>query len=205
MNKVTRVAENAFGRHPDIGSVPRESVVVSLIQSGELEIDKEGEIWRVAKRRGVSKNRPGVSVIAPCRRVRAEYPERGGYLLIRVMVRAKSVAASAHRVVWTYFNGTIPDGMTINHKNGIRADNRPSNLELATMSEQRLHAIHVLGAEHWNCKGQNHPKTHLCDEDVREIRRLRGQGIRGVDIAKKYNMNPRSISSICNRVTWKHI
>jgi len=196
---------NSYDMHPEVGQVSRELVVLSLLHTAELEIDALGHIWRTGKRRGVSKRVPGTSVVTPCQRVRAEYQHKQGYLLVRVMVRGKRVAALAHRVVWTHFNGDIPDGMTINHRNGVKEDNRPANLELATMSEQRLHATRVLGVAHWDCRGQNHPKTHLCDDDVRQIRRLRSQGMRPVDIAKRYNMNPRSISSICNKITWKHI
>lgn len=40
-----------------------------------------------------------------------------------------------HRVIWTYFNGEIPDGYQINHLNEIKTDNRLCNLELATPKE----------------------------------------------------------------------
>lgn len=37
-----------------------------------------------------------------------------------------------HRVVWEMFNGPIPEGLVINHINGIRGDDRIENLELVT-------------------------------------------------------------------------
>ena len=37
-----------------------------------------------------------------------------------------------HRIIWEAFNGEIPDGYEINHKNEIRDDNKLSNLELVT-------------------------------------------------------------------------
>lgn len=46
----------------------------------------------------------------------------------------------AHRMIWQHVNGQIPDGMEINHKNGIKTDNRIENLELVTKSENALHA-----------------------------------------------------------------
>ena len=40
-----------------------------------------------------------------------------------------------HRVIWMAFNGEIPNGMEVNHKNEIRNDNRLENLELLTHKE----------------------------------------------------------------------
>lgn len=39
-----------------------------------------------------------------------------------------------HRIVWEMFNGPIPDGLFINHINGIRGDDRIENLELVTQA-----------------------------------------------------------------------
>jgi hypothetical protein len=41
----------------------------------------------------------------------------------------------AHRIVWIMHYGEIPEGMLIDHKNGIGTDNRISNLRLATRQE----------------------------------------------------------------------
>lgn len=41
----------------------------------------------------------------------------------------------AHRIVWTMHFGDIPDGLVIDHINGIGTDNRIANLRLATKNE----------------------------------------------------------------------
>jgi hypothetical protein len=52
-----------------------------------------------------------------------------------------------HRVVWETFNGPIPEGYQIDHKNDNRFDNRIDNLQLLTvaennMKEHRRNALH---------------------------------------------------------------
>ena len=41
----------------------------------------------------------------------------------------------AHRLIWEHVHGPIPAGMSIDHINGDRADNRISNLRLVTHQE----------------------------------------------------------------------
>ena len=93
----------------------------------------------------------------------------------------------------------------MNHKNGKKSDNRLENLELATYSEQRNHAIQVLGARHHDIRGEKHPKTKLKNEDVLEMRRRRAQGEMVKDIATDYGMRPKAVSFILTGRTWKHL
>ena len=51
---------------------------------------------------------------------------------------------SVHRLVAMAFNGPIPAKLEVNHKNGVKHDNRPENLEYVTHRENMLHA-HRLG------------------------------------------------------------
>ena len=119
-----------------------EDLVYAAVLMGELTIDDQGRIWRVAARRG---NRwTGGTHSIPCEPRRAE-KDIGEYLAIRMMLDLKRTHALAHRLVWRHFKGPIPEGLTVNHKNGKKKENWPDNLELATHSEQMLHAIHTLG------------------------------------------------------------
>ena len=55
-----------------------------------------------------------------------------GYLVVRL----NGVNYLSHRLVWALLSGSWPeDGMMIDHENGIRSDNRPSNLRLVSDAE----------------------------------------------------------------------
>ena len=61
------------------------------------------------------------------------YVRSDGYRLIWVSGRQWMV----HRLIWIYVNGPIPDGLQIDHINGVRDDNRLSNLRLVTSDENQ--------------------------------------------------------------------
>lgn len=182
---------------------------ITLLSSGLFEVDASGAIWRIAKRHGRGVKPGGGyhsgATVSPCLRVRAEYRTRDGYLLVCATIEKTKVVSGAHRLVWVRLHGPIPLGMTINHRNGVKDDNRPENLELATMSEQRRHALDVLNARRHRPIGSAHPKTKLSEADVLSIRSMRESGERVIDIAARFGMKPKAITAICTRKTWVHI
>lgn len=119
-----------------------EEFVYRAVQNGDLRIDADGSVWRVSCRRGIKGSAEARSV--PCSPRRAEHMTPSGYLTVPAMVAGSRRQALAHRLVWRHLYGPIPDGLTINHKNGQKDDNSPSNLELATASQQMRHAVNHL-------------------------------------------------------------
>jgi len=104
-----------------------------------------------------------------------------------------------HRLVWETFIGPIPKGMWINHKNGVKDDNRLENLELATPSESHNHASKVLKRRY--ARGLE-CHTALCNDDANEAiqalfelgwsqRKIaRAIGISQSAVSQKLNKNP---------------
>ncbi len=58
----------------------------------------------------------------------AGYLEDGGCYAVDI----DRTKIKVHRIVWILSNGSIPDGLTVDHKNGIPTDNRIENLQLLT-------------------------------------------------------------------------
>ena len=51
------------------------------------------------------------------------------------VVIVKDICVMEHRAVWEMHNGPIPEGLFIDHINGLRADNRIENLRLCTKQQ----------------------------------------------------------------------
>lgn len=177
-----------------------EEVAYRAVQMGELEIDEEGRIWRVAARRWDRWTKKTRTL--HCQRRRAERLS-GQYLQVRVMIDGKRANALAHRLVYRHFNGPIPDRLTVNHENGKKQDNNPKNLTLATYTEQQIHATRVLKVGHaCNQNGQNNSMAKLTPDQVATIRHRRSTGELLKSIANDYGVSDRCISKIALGHRW---
>lgn len=62
-----------------------------------------------------------------------------GYLYFNESVNGKPKPKNVHIAVWEAFNGEIPKGYDVHHKNGIKTDNRLENLELIDLHKHRTY------------------------------------------------------------------
>ncbi len=112
----------------------------------------------------------------------------------------------AHRISWTIENGEIPAGMEILH----RCDNpccvNPNHLISGTHHENILDMLRKgRYKKSFIFRGESHTEAKLRNEDIPEIRRLFDQGIPTRTIAKKYNVDSKTIWSVGKRISWTHI
>jgi len=63
-----------------------------------------------------------------------------------------------HRVIYRKFKGELISGLTINHKNGIKYDNRVDNLEQVTLSDNCKHAYDIGLMTSNKCFGRDNGK-----------------------------------------------
>ncbi len=159
--------------------ITAERFVIKGVQAGILKIDKQGRVWRQNK---YGKLR------------RAENQTPLGYMQVRLMIDGKRYHSGAHRLVWQYYYGNIPEGLTINHKNGIKNDNRPENLEILSSSGQTKHAYATGLKEQW---GQRNPAAKLTDSSVVKIRLAYAQGGYTMEkLADRFGVSFQAISKI---------
>ncbi len=78
------------------------------------------------------------------RGVNKPFKSRDGYLVATLFFQKQKIRTGTHRLVALAFIPNPEDKPQINHKNGIRHDNRPENLEWVTCSENNLHRRRVL-------------------------------------------------------------
>jgi hypothetical protein len=162
-----------------------EEFVYRAVVDGTLEIDPEGRVWRNSKKG----------------RRRAEN-DPGEYLQVRLMRDGIRVHACASRLVWRHFNGSIPAGLTVNHKNGHKKENAPGNLELASYSEQQIHALHILGVGRVDQNGMKNAMAKVTAEQVAEIRRRRATGEKLRSIAADFGVTYQAVSKIARGSRW---
>jgi hypothetical protein len=168
-----------------------ERKLITLVQSGEWEIDKQGRIWRLSVRRGL---KTGGSHLIPTNRCRVEKLLPSGYLFIRATIDGVRINGLAHRLVWQHYHGNIPEGMIVNHKNGLKDDNYPDNLIPSTYSDNAIHA-HKGGLI--DQYGQKNPAVKLTDREVAQIRMAYVDGRYTMkELAKRFKVTFQTISRI---------
>jgi len=111
---------------------------------------------------------------------------------------------SVHRLVAIAFIPNPENKPCVNHKNGIKSDNRVNNLEWCTISENSIHAI-ANGFQKIRV-GEDNNFTKLTKEQVLEIRDLYSLGfLFQRQIAKIYNITQCTVSDIVLKRRWSHL
>lgn len=80
-----------------------------------------------------------------------QYLKRG-YCQVGLSFQSETKWYSLHRLVALHYIENPANKKTVNHKNGIRNDNRIENLEWLTHSENSLHGYRVLNRDRNPCK-----------------------------------------------------
>ena len=142
--------------------------------------------------------------------IRKQVLGKNGYFYVSMIQNKKMKLCSVHRLIALSFLPLIENKNIVNHKNGIKTDNRLGNLEWCNKSENELHAYRVLGKINIPIGSVNLPKRKKVSQYD-----LNGNYINTYDSIKiaaiETKTNRQKISDVCNgkrfktnNYIWKH-
>lgn len=154
----------------------------------EYMVSDYGRIKRISTRSGL-----------PHDRIRKLELNREGYEQIILCRDSKTKKFLVHRLVLMAFKGH--SNLFANHLNGVKYDNRLSNLQYVTRQENEAHAVRLGLKSH----GENHHCSKLTDKKVVTILTRANKGESNGNLAKEFGVSKTLIGRIVRRLQWKHI
>ena len=130
--------------------------------------------------------------------------DKNNYNTINLWKDGKATFSRVCRLVAQTFLENPENKPTVNHKNGVRNDDRVSNLEWMTYSENSQHSFDTGLQE--NLKGEEHHFAKLSEEDVVFIREsYKCKKYNQMELSKMFNVGQVQISRIIHHKRWKHV
>lgn len=167
---------------------------------GLYEVSSEGRV-RSLPRLSSGRSKIGNPVVRSLGgRVLAAHPAGKGYLSVCLSKDGNVTQVYVHRCVALAFLGHIPHGMEVCHRDGLKTNNRVSNLRYDTPvgnnADKRLHGT--------NLEGERNPAARLRAEQVQLIRELAGRKPQRL-IAEEFGITQTHVSAIHRRVVWASV
>jgi hypothetical protein len=126
-----------------------------------------------------------------------------GYLCVQLSRKLKRENLLIHRLVAICFVKNPKNLPIINHKDGVKTNNAPENLEWCTQMDNIVHSIKNKLVDQ---KGEKHHSSKLKKEDVIKIRELYKKNHLGyAKIGLLFNVSWGCVRNIVKRKTWNHV
>lgn len=126
------------------------------------------------------------------------------HLRVNIYKDGKACQVLVHRLVAIAFVENPLKMECVNHVDGDKFNNKASNLEWCTRSENILHAYKI-GLMDWN-KGSTHPQSKLTESDIPIIKGLYNHLCCTCEqVGSIYSVTRTAVRKIIDNKSWTHI
>lgn len=132
--------------------------------------------------------------------------QRKGYPTVTMCVNFKHASKRVHSLILESFVGPPPDGHECRHLDGNKLNCQLSNLAWGTHTENMQDAVRH-GTQHFHANPPRGEASHfskLTEDDVLEIRRLRGTVITRI-LAERFGVSIGTIAHAQRGLSWTHV
>lgn len=169
---------------------------------GHYEVNEVGDIRsveRMIQRRGAPPMFVSGKMLRPF--------DGDGYLFVKLNRPGRTAKTFAvHRAVALAFLGKPIGRNCVNHLDGNKQNNHPSNLEWTTQSQNMKHAwANGLCRGVKKELGDRHHAAKLTNDQVVEARRRYGAGERAKALAEEYGLTRTAMHSMLTGKTWGYL
>ena len=144
------------------------------------------------------------SLFSITRKNRVIQTMKSGYRIVNLSFEGKTKTFYIHRLVAQAHIPNPENKATVNHIDGDKSNNRVSNLEWTTRSENSKHGYDNGLIKIPRGKGESHATSKLTEKQVLEIRKI-GKSKKARVLAKDFSVSICTIRDILYKKTWKHI
>lgn len=130
-----------------------------------------------------------------------KYSFSRGYAVVPLSKEGHIKTCRVNRLIAKTFIPNPENKGEVNHKNGIKNDDRVENLEWVTPKENMQHAL----ANGLVAVGSKSSSSKRTEQEILEIRKLHREGLGYRKIGRLFSMRPQSVKGIVKRVSWKHL
>ena len=111
----------------------KQQLALRYFAKGFYSATQDGIVWR--HRRGRS------GYLLNCAKPLHTSLNNSGYLITHFKSQQRVMTLLTHQAIWLFFKGAYNENLQINHIDGNKLNNKLSNLELVTNSQNKIHAL----------------------------------------------------------------
>ncbi len=130
---------------------------------------------------------------------------KNGYHAVSMLRDGRSKTTYIHQIVLESFVGPRPPNCEACHQNGKRADNRIENLRWDTTQANHVDSVNhgtFSKPPRTNMRGEQNGNARFTEADIKQIRKLRSEGMAQKDIGALFGVGQTTISDITRRRSW---